>query len=179
METDLKLIEKRQELKNEITAGINKTPMARFLNYVGGFIQNITRYPKQLPLSYSVFIFLLFILLVTFILFTYPIKNWTIVFRWVIFGQIGVLALIITYFNVNRVLTDIRDFVVDYLMSEQSLSNLQEWLYLGWTNKIMRRFWTIYLVGFSAVLWYFLPRAGYGFSKIGVAVYSVFFWSWS
>ena len=54
METDLELNAKRLEVKNEITEGINKTPMARLFNVTGSIVQKITRYPKQLPLAYSV-----------------------------------------------------------------------------------------------------------------------------
>jgi len=175
MKTDAKLIEKRQELKDEITAGINKTPMAGLLNMVGMFIQKITRYPKQLPLLYCGFILSLLILLATLTLFTYPINNWTVVFGLVIFGQIGVLALIITYFNVNRVLANIRTSIVDYLVSEQSLSNLQEWLSFGWTKKIVRPLLIIYGVGSGAIPLYYFSKVSGEFSKIGVTLFTLCF----
>jgi hypothetical protein len=43
MATNLELNQSRLEVKNEITTGINKTPMALLFNVAGKIIQKITR----------------------------------------------------------------------------------------------------------------------------------------
>jgi len=150
MEIDLELNEKRLEVKNEITVGLNKTPMAILFNTTGKLIQKITRDPKPLPLIYSAAV-LVPTILIPWLLLTLLFRETGIFVKLGLFPMIVLiedffLGVILTYFNVNKVLRGIRDTLIDSILSTKDLSDLQQWLSLGWSSKTAKRvYWYLFL----------------------------------
>jgi hypothetical protein len=82
----------------------------------------------------------------------------------VIIIEIFLLIVALTYFNVNRVLLGIRDIFIDHITSVEDLSKLREWLSLGWSPNIIRRFfflWTLFTVGAVVLIYLFFSQEGY------------------
>jgi hypothetical protein len=81
-----------------------------------------------------------------------------------------------SYFNIKMVLSRIRDIVVDSIMSSEDLSNLQEWLSLGWSLRTIRRFffwWILFVVGVMTLLYVFFSQKGY--FSVDLAIPSLLF----
>jgi len=180
MEIDLELNEKRLEVKNEITAGLNKTPMAILFNSTGKLIQKITRYPKPLPLIYSAAV-LAPTILIPWLLVTLLFRGTEMLTRLGLFPTIILvedffLGVFLTYFNVNRVLRGIRDTLVDSILSTKDLSDLQNWLSLGWSSrKIKLLYWCLFLSLFSAFVYVSMREADlFGFGMTAFFLVSGF-----
>ena len=108
METALEVNEQRQALKNEITVGINKTPMARFFNVAGSVIQKITRFQKPLPILYCAALLaptiLVPILFYMFLFREFQVAAGINLLSVIIVLEAALLSVVFTYFNINRVL---------------------------------------------------------------------------
>jgi len=169
MTTDSELNTKRLEIKNEINEGINKTPMALLFNNTGRLVQKITRYPKPLPFIFCVVVLATMTLLILGL-------NYLLLFRTAqattqitlisaaIVVEIMLLIVAATYFNINIVLSSIRDVVVDFIMSSEDLSELHEWLSLGWSRSIIRRvffWWVLFIVGVMTLAYLFYSQQGF------------------
>jgi hypothetical protein len=180
MTIETELSKKRLEVKNEITEGISKTPMAHLFHIPGRVIQKLTRYPKPIPFLFSMVILALIILILFGLNFLVlfrttktitqitPIATFTIT-------EIFLLIVVLTYFNINRVLFSVRDTLVDFIMTSKDLSNLHEWLSLGWSLVTIGRFffwWIVFFGGAIALLNLFLPQAG--FSSPGLLLLYLF-----
>jgi hypothetical protein len=169
MTTDLELNKKRLEVKNEINEGINKTPMALLFNITGRLVQKITRYPKPLPFIFCVMVLAIMTLLILglnyLLLFrTAQTKTQITPISAAILVEIMLVIVAATYFNINMVLSSIRDVVVDSIMSSEDLSKLHEWLSLGWSPSTIRRFffwWVLFNVGAVTLLYLFFSQEGF------------------
>ena len=173
METEPEVNEKRLKVKNEITEGIKHTPMARLFNVTSYVVQKITGYPKQLPLAYCIAVLSLVFLLITLLFFKTQIMIRPGLLSIIFLGESGLLSIVFTYFNINRVLRGIRDTVVDSITSSQNLSDLQQWLSFGWSSKIIKRFQWIYAVFFAAISLFLFPAIG--FSGFGILSLSILY----
>jgi hypothetical protein len=77
--------------------------------------------------------------------------------------EIFLLIVVLTYFNINRVLFSVRDNLVNFIVASKDLSDLHQWLSLGWSPSTIGRFffwWTLFFGGALALLDLFLPQAG-------------------
>ena len=178
METDLELNEKRIEVKNEITEGINKTPMASLFGSIGRIVQKITRYPKPLPLIYSAAI-LAPMILIPWLLFglLFSGGNKALirlgVFPTIIVLEVAFLSVILTYLNINKVLSGIRDTLVNSIVSSKDLSNLQQWLSFGWTSRI-NRYFLFYWIFWSCSALLLCFNSFWGFLGSDLMLFSLF-----
>jgi len=181
MTIDSELNKKRLEVKNEITEGINKTPMALLFNTTGRVIQKIRRNPKPLPFIFCVVVLATIISVILglnyLVLSRTPEAATQITpISAVILVEILLVIIALTYFNVNRVLFSIRDVFVDSIMSSEDLSKLHEWLSLGWSPSIIGRFffwWVLFTVGAMAFIYLFFSQKG--FISVGLLMPYLFF----
>lgn len=170
METTLELNEKRQELKDEITAGINKTPMARLFNVTRSVVQKITRSQKPLPALYCTALLAPIVLMpVLFYMILFhesQIAAEISLFSVITVLEVMLLSVILTYFNINRVLLSIRDILVDSIILSKDLSDLRKWLAIGWSSSVTKSFliwWNTILVGIVTYIFYVLEHGYLGF----------------
>ena len=181
MTVESELSKKRLEVKNEIKEGISKTPMAQLLHIPGRAIQKLTRIPKPVPFLFSIVALALIILILlglNYLLLFRTTKTITQITPIAAFAitEIFLLIVILTYFNINKVLFSIRDTLVDLILTSKDLSNLHQWLSLGWSPVTIGRFffwWTTIFSIAIALLFFFLPQAGY--SSLGLLLPYVFF----
>jgi len=169
MTLEAELSQKRLEVKHAITEGVRKTPMAQLLHVPERVIRKLTNSPQPIPLLFSIGSLALIILLLfglnylAFFRSTRTITQITPLAAFTII-EIYLLIVVLTYFNINQALFSIRDTLVDFILTSKDLSNLHQWLSLGWSPVIMGRFffgWTVFLSGVIALLNFFLPQAGF------------------
>lgn len=180
MTTDSELNKKRLEIKSEINEGINKTPMALLFNKTGRLVQKITGSPKPLPFIFCVAVLLILTLLILELNYLWlfrrtqaatqitPASTFIVV-------ETTLVIVAATYFNINRVLTGIRDAVVDSIMSSEDLSKLHEWLSLGWSPSTIGRFffwWVLFIVSALILFYPFFLQVGF---SVGLLIPSLLF----
>jgi hypothetical protein len=181
MTTDSELIEKRLEVKNEINEGMNKTPMAQPFNITGRLVQNITGYRKPLPFVFCVLvleIILLLILGLNYLLVDRILQATTRITPISAAIVVGIMVAIVaaSHFNIKMVLSSIRDSIVDSIMASEDLSNLHEWLSLGWSPSSIRRFffwYGLFVISVITLVYVFFSQAGY--FSVGLVIPSLLF----
>ena len=183
MTTDSELNKKRLEVKNEINEGINKTPMALLFNNTGRLVQKITGSAKPLPFIFCVAVLVIMTLLILGLNYLWLFRRTQAAIQItpvsaVIMVETTLVIVAATYFNINTVLTSIRDVVVDSIMSSEDLSKLHEWLSLGWSPSTIRRFffwWFLFIVGALILFYPFFFQVGFSVSfLIPSLLFSVF-----
>jgi hypothetical protein len=163
MAMDSELNEKRFEIKSEIAEGAHKTPMSLLFNVPSRIVQKIIRYPKPLPLMSCVVILALTILVLIGLDFLVLFRGTEAATRISLFSvmivlEVAFLSVVLTYFNINKVLVSIQDTLVDFVISANDLANLRQWLSVAWSPSTIRRFffWWIFISGGSGILLSFL-----------------------
>jgi len=183
MVIDLELNKKRIEVKNQINEGIKKTPMALFLNIPNRIFRKVTHSARSLSLISCVAILALTFLMILVVNYLVLFRQNGVTTQINPFGIMVVFEVIFlgiagTYFNINRVLVNIRDALIESVVSAKDLDNLQQWLQFGWSPRIFRRFFFWWFVlamcgssfffgfffwqkGFSG-FWLIIPLLGFG-----------------
>jgi hypothetical protein len=132
---DAELIKKRNEVKQEITAGMNRLLMGLIFEYTSRLIQKLTRNTAPPPFHYTVIVAALIIQLpglLTAILLNETRQYSKFFLITSLALEFAVLANVVGKINVNYVLRRIRDHIIDAIESVDNLSDLLSWLSNLW-----------------------------------------------
>ena len=158
-ETDL--LEKRAELKQIITEGMEKTFPAYFFNAIGRGLVKVFRLKNQPHWSINALILgvLLFLPGIAVAIATKEIFQWREAHLFLlVLGVFAYLAPIVSHINlVYNVLPGIRDDLVDSIMTVEDLRKLHSWLEVLWSF----RKWIAFIIS-AGLLWMVMAIVGYG-----------------
>jgi hypothetical protein len=132
MDDNTTLLEKREELKREVTAGMGKTFPALILNTTGRTIRALTRNQRPVSLYYSAVVLALLILLPGSLIsaLLHEAEEWVALgWRWALSIE-GCLfgSTLLGHILVGKVLADTLDHLIDNIESTDNLTDLQQWL---------------------------------------------------
>lgn len=144
MHSTKKLLEKRREVKEYINANLDNTPMALLLRFPGLLIRKCCGHSVKLPVILNAILLGILVAiptLVTAISFREirilkPLE-WLGVF---VVLEGFCISVFMAHFNVNRLLKGIRNSIIDSMGSTSDLCDLQQWLSLAWTPKILKSY---------------------------------------
>lgn len=164
---DTALIEKRAELKRQLTAGEYKTLADVILDGVGHFIQKLTRNPEPISFWYSGLVISLIILLIPY---SISILLGEVFLFEVIQAQI--LGLILSFsillgikIGIPMLLTTFRDSILDALESDPDLDDLQRWLAVTFNPRTQLR--ASIIIVLAAILFGIVPTTLGILAKLG------------
>jgi hypothetical protein len=153
MRSTKKLLEKRREVKEYINANLHNTPMALLLRFPSLLIRRFFGCSSYLSTASNAILMGILIVLPTLVT-VLGFNEFDILkpLEWL--GVFVVLegfcvSVFMAHFNVNRLLMGIRNSIVDSMVSISDLCDLQQWLSLGWTPKILKIYllcWVTFLI---------------------------------
>lgn len=126
-----RLLEKREELKREITAGMGKTLPALIFNTTGRIVRMLTKSRQPMSFYYSAVVLALVILLPGLLISALVHEA----DKWIALGSLFavameslLLSLILAHIIIGNVLSNIRDHLIDAIEPADDLTDLQQWL---------------------------------------------------
>ena len=132
MGDNTRLLEKRDELKHEITTGMAKALPALILDTTGRIVRMLTRSRQPVSWHYSAVVLTLVILLPGSLIsaLVHEAEEWmrlgplfALAIEMALFG-----GIILAHIMLGNVLANIRDHLIDAIESADDLTDLQQWL---------------------------------------------------
>ena len=132
MDDNTTLLEKREELKREVTASLGMTFPALILNTTGRAIRTLTRSRRPVSCYYSAVVLALVILLPGSLISALLHETE----EWVALGWLWALSIesclfgstLLGHILIGKVLADTLDHLIDTIESSDNLTDLQQWL---------------------------------------------------
>lgn len=183
MRRDSKLTEKKNELKQEITVGMNSLLMGLIFDRTSRTIQKITR--KSLPPSfyYTVIVVELVIpipgLFITILLDeSRQFAKWGT--TWLVGLEISLACVVAAKLTMGHILANLRDHIMDAIQSVRDLADFQKWLEDIWAPWKPASFAIVWGLASSTLFLTVVSVLSGEFVGLGFAVSSclvgIFFW---
>jgi hypothetical protein len=130
--TEIMLLEKRNEVKRFLSRGSDRTLIGVVLDRTSHAVKKVTRSTHAIPVWYSAAIISLLILLVgsltSIILGEFSAVLQTIVPIEILGAVLTTASLVIYKVFIDRVFANLRDNIIDAIISQDSLADLRRWL---------------------------------------------------
>lgn len=180
MRKDAECLKKRNELKQVITAGMNRLLMGLIFEYTSRLIQKLTRRATPLPFYYTVIVVALVVqlpgLLMAILLNeTRQYAKFFIVTFLAL--EFAVAVNVVAKINVNCVLQNIRDRIIDAIASADDLCDLMHWLSNLWAVRKQVVFGIIFGIILDALSVFILIRATGEFVGLGLIISGFLGWT--
>jgi hypothetical protein len=148
MSEKIELSLKRAEAREEIFAVHEETTPALILHILSrAFPKNIT---KENPIYWLLIILALnIVILIPSLIISILLNefsNTENILAWPIGIQVGIVALILSYYGAKIILEEIANRLVDKVYDLENLSKLRQWIKVSWSNK--------HIGGYVTIMWF-------------------------
>ena len=183
MRKDAELVKKRNELKQEITAGMHILLMGLIFDRTSRLIQKLTRSSNPPPFYYTVIIvaFVIQVIQLPGLLAAILLNETRQYSELFIAGSLAIeLALagiVVAKININYVLQNLRDHVIDAIESLDNLSDLLHWLSNFWALRKQVSFAIVFGIIAGALGVAGVSRTMGDFRGLGFTITAILAWT--